>query len=266
MNLKFLLLLLIVLTPSFAKAQADITTIHSRAKDTFLKVEEIDGLAIALRRLQVSSLPADKQMLVFESYRLITDRYAANNHFKQAFLMYQDYLTLKEKSLTAEKKFAILHARDESTRKQAELASGIKNTAGEIDRLEHSKQQTETRNSIFIRNLVILLFLMGGVFAFLFARISIKVKRVNQEVRQYKTELFAMEKAALLGRIGNKVTGKSKQQAEVIRNEILLVQDILKRMEPLLVKEQLPFLQAIEDSYRKAALDLNKMKAAPEPV
>lgn len=253
-----------------ASAQQDLKGIHDKVVNPYMKVEELDVLVPALKRTMIDPVNTDQQKLLFETYRLITERYASNNHFKQAFLLFQDYLSLKEKFLSQEKAFIIREAAQSYAKKQQELNNDIKQTESEIAGLQSEMKQADNRNLLFIRNAVLLFLAMAAVFIFLFMRLSIKLQKAREEIRNYQGHLLLSEKMSLLGRLSQQVSMNSQQNMDIIRNEIAQVQDLFKRMEPLLAVEQLPVLQAIEDSYRKAALDLKKIKPAspvlPEPA
>ncbi len=253
-----------------ASAQQDLKGIHDKVVNPYLKVEELDLLVPSLKKITADPVNTDQQRLLFETFRLATERYASNNHFKQAYLLFQDYLSLKEKFLSREKASVITEAALTYAKKQQELNAGIKQTASEIARLQSEMKQADSRNLLFIRNAALLFLAMTAVFIFLFMRLSIKLQKAKEEIRQYQGHLLLTEKMALLGRLSQQVSMNSQQNMDIIRNEIAVVQELFKKMEPLLAVEQLPVLQAIEDSYRKAAQDLKKIKPAapvlPEPA
>lgn len=255
----------LTLIPSMGWCQSDLQQINSRLKNNFIKTEEVDQLIPALKKIPVDPNSGDQQKLLFETYLMATDRYASSNHFKQAYVLFQEYLSIKEKALAHEKAGIIKGEIESNTRKKLMTGVAIKNTGDELKILESNLKEATLRNSNFIRNMILVVILIAGIFAVLLLRISLKIKKLKDDIAGYKTDLMAMEKSALLGHLGIQVNHNRQANIQVIGKEITTVSELLKRMEPLMAKDQLPALKAIEDSYHEAERGIQQMRMR-EPI
>ena len=109
---KLVLTFFIIATPLiavFAQSQEELQTMNNKSKFQFVRPETLDQLMIALRKFE-TEIERSQDTLLLDTYKNISSAYMANNHFKQAYEVYNKYLNRKEAMLSAYKSDVISKA------------------------------------------------------------------------------------------------------------------------------------------------------------
>jgi len=256
---KIIYIILLAAVPSAGFSQSDLQQLNTKVRNPFIKADEVDVVVSSLKKIQVSTTDTVQRGLLFETYRLSAERYAANNHFKQAYFLYQDYLSLKEKMLGAEKALLISQAVKSEDDQKQQTVDGIKTLKGEIAVLEKNEKAMQDREDSLIRNVSLLIILLTGLSLLLFLRISMKLKKVKAELLVARQQLLALEKTALLGRLKSQIEKSSRKHMDSIRAEITSIRALFHATEKALEKEQVQAFKKLKDLYAKAESDVNSL-------
>src|SRR5437879_3983511 len=75
----------------------DLDNLLRLAKDKYPHVDTLDRISYRLGYFDQHSPSQDRQQKIIEIYRTIANGYSINFHFKQGYIAYQKYLSLKER-------------------------------------------------------------------------------------------------------------------------------------------------------------------------
>jgi|GEM_PF-6012760 len=258
--MKKIIYIILILSVIPAMAQQDLQQLLGEVKNPYMKIDEIDAVVRNLKRIPANGLDTAQQKILFESYRLAAERYAGNNHFKQAYMLYDEYLGIKEKALAAEKAKLISATVSGNNEKQQHTIDAVKTLKAELDILEKNENQLQARSNNFIRNISLLVILLAVIFVLLFLRISWKLRKVKESLQENRTQLMGMEKAALIGRLHEQIEKSSDKQLAMISSEITSIQALVKQTESSLTREQMPVFKKIKDTFSKAEDDMKNLQ------
>src|SRR4051812_39803725 len=86
----------------------DLDNLLRLAKDKFPHVDTLDRISYRLSYFEQHAPSQDQQQKIIEIYKTIANGYSLNFHFKQGYIAYQKYLSIKERKLAKEKTAAIV--------------------------------------------------------------------------------------------------------------------------------------------------------------
>lgn len=240
----------------FAFASGEIEQLNSAVKNSYLKPEKLDGLVSSLKSKSKGDLDSLNMELLFETYRLAANCYVANNHYKQALLLYKDYLVIKEKYLAQNRSREIENQVSSNNKANNTVNVNIANLRSEITELESNASLLKSRNLGFIRNAALIIILFSAIFTMLFFRLSWKLKSLKQIVSQLNNKILAEEKVALLGRFKDPVIANSTRQLEQTKQEIVLLNALFIQTDLDVIKDQTTKIKKMKDSFAKAQGDI----------
>jgi hypothetical protein len=247
------------LLPIAGLAQGDLLRMNTMVKNTFIKTEEIDSFLPELKKIVPAKTDSAQQQMLFETYQLAATRYEANNHFKQAYLLYLDYLLLKEKTLASRKANTIEGTKSKFEKRQAEILLTVGGLKNEIQALETNEANLQSRNKSFVRNIGLIIILFSGIFVMVFLRLTWKLKNINGEVKLCQKQLMAMEKTALLGTLKEQLEINSLKRMEVTKKEIGALRELLNQMPTDKNKDQADPLKKLLEGYFKVEENLKPL-------
>jgi hypothetical protein len=248
--------LLLFLFPVTSFAQSEVSRLNGLMKNPYITTEEIDAIVPQLYKISVNNLDSFELRELFETYKLAADRYAGNNHFKQAYLVFGDYLDLKEKILAKEKAMLIAKAIDLNGSKQQQMEAETKTLKSDINLLNTKIYNLQSRNNNFIRNAALVIILFAAIFVLIFLRITMRLKRIREELIQYRKQLLSLEKTALIGRLNEQIAKSSYKNLEAARSELASLERLISQLEAGIAKEQIQTFNKIKDQFKKAESDL----------
>lgn len=200
--MKQIIILLVILncTGLFAQDINKLQQINSKAKAQFIKPESLDGLRKELREYDQSHDSLITHLL-FDTYKTISAAYMAENHFRQAYEVYNKYLWLKEAALLREKDKSIQNTITEISTKRSGDETEQKRLLYQLSSLKKENGLMADKKLSFKRNFSFALILLTSVFAVLLVSSGIKMVNLRSKLRQARERMKNIHRTAITGNL-----------------------------------------------------------------
>ncbi|MEO0312318.1 MAG: hypothetical protein RIQ89_1975, partial [Bacteroidota bacterium] len=166
----------------------DLTQIHKSVNNPYVKVTEMDAMWMGFANIDILTLDSANQQLLLGTYKLFSKNYAANAHFKQAYIAYDRMLDTKIKYLSAIKLSKIDLAQKALAAQQSQLEGSINEKESQISSLKSELDIADKNKKRFNRYLSIFTMSLIVIVAFILLRISIKLVQARKQLEFQKKE------------------------------------------------------------------------------
>ncbi len=226
---KLLLLLIINAICSFSYGQTpeELQSINSQSKTIYIKAEALDQLMISLRPFE-SKHGNGIDSVLMDTYISISKGYADNNHFKQGYEVYNQFLNYKIESLQLYKSATISAAatsinnrRQKDNTAQLELQNTINQLTIDIDDLGSDR-------SAFKKYFSFGIIALSLIFASLLVNYGMKFNNLKNTIKENKEAMLANHRLATLGHFARGYQSETGKSIVGIENSIAQIKSELK--------------------------------------
>ncbi|MBL0103962.1 MAG: hypothetical protein IPP51_09535 [Bacteroidetes bacterium] len=228
MKRAILFLFLLAGFSSFGQSPADLASINSRAKVLYIKPEAIDRLMIELRPFETMHGNGVDSLLM-DTYRVLSKGYADNNHFRQAYDVYNKYLNYKAESLslsrrsTINEKFGSISSR--SSKDQADRLD----KKNQFEQLQIDIDQLATKRKNFRRYSTFGIVALSILFAAMLVRAGVRFSNLRSKIQSDRTKMKSIQRMSVLGHFAQGYKDGLLASLTEIENSVLAFRPILKK-------------------------------------
>jgi biopolymer transport protein ExbB/TolQ len=195
----------------------NLREINSSAKELYIKPDALNSL---MKRLKVieKDIPAEDSELLLETYRIIADQYIANNHYSDAYDVYDRLITYKEAAVAA--KFVSMI---DSTKKNIEIKRLDDGT--ELMNLQNQVQQLQIDNDLLVSKRInfkkyfsFFIIALSAIFAIILMRSALKLIKIRAQLKENKEKMRSLHRISTLGSFARGMVNQSRQKAGQIED------------------------------------------------
>lgn len=230
-GLTFVLLLLLPLQVLFSQEATNLQQINSAAKTQYVKPETLDQLLIRLRPL-VENVPAGQEMLLMDTYRTIAGQYAVNNHFKQAYEVYQKYIAYKESYYSVEKGKALEAARQSVKQRNDADEIAAMDLHNQVQQLQIENDQLISKRANFKKYFSAGLIALTALFASILVGSGLKLNSIRVQLRQSRDRMKELHRISLLGACADGILENNEEKLTSLETGIEQIVTDTKTMQP----------------------------------
>lgn len=224
------LLLLIVNTVAGQSAE-DLQQINTAAKVIYVKAETLDQLMIRLRPLE-ANLPAGQEMLMMDTYRTIASGYASNNHFKQAYQVYNRYIAFKENFYRKEKANTLQAANNSIQQRKSADESSVMELQNQVSQLQIENDQLISRRSNFKKYFSAALIALTALFASLLVGSGIKLNNIRVKLKQSRERMKEIHRIATVGAFSKNIYPGTENILNQMDKDVEDIRSAVKDLQP----------------------------------
>ncbi|MCX6291872.1 MAG: hypothetical protein NT126_08920 [Bacteroidetes bacterium] len=220
---KITVLLLLFISLKSASAQdpvvpavPDLLQINTAAKNTYIKTESLDVLQQQLRYFDEHPVTGkDQQQLLLETYRAVTNGYSINNHFKQGYVVFQKYLSMKEGFLAMEKAEVIKKMNQNIANQEKSDGDAFVSIQNSVQQLQTDNENLVSKRKSFKHYFSLGIIALTVIFAFLLLQAAVKLNKTRHDLKTGRERLMTIHRVAVLGRLKD---GASAAILTILRN------------------------------------------------
>ena len=198
--------LLIALLPLRSIAETadstDLNHLNEMAKAPNLPPEQLDRIMSKLRPIAEHPNPSQEKLLL-ETYRTVATQYGANNHFKQAYQVFQSYLELKEHASLEEKNRALEDAQRSVADRRKKDDDAILSVQSKVGQLRTDNESLESHRVTFKRFFSFAVIGLSALFAAMLVSSGLKINSLRTSLAQSRKKILEMNRKATLGRMAD---------------------------------------------------------------
>lgn len=212
---------------NYGQDLATLQMLNSKAKVIYIKAEALDQIMISLRPFEdVHGNGIDS--LLMDTYKVISQGYADNNHFKQGYEVYNKYLNYKIESLRLYKLNTVSTAANSiNSRKQKDDAAQV-DLQNTISQLQIDIDQLESQRSGFKKYFSFGVILLSLVFAGLLVNYGVKFNNLRNQIKENKESMLASHRLSTVGRFAEGYQAEAGKSFVFIENTIAQIKSEIK--------------------------------------
>lgn len=211
----------------FGQDVATLQSLNARAKTIYIKAEALDQIMIALRPFE-GKHGAGIDTLLMETYKIISQGYADNNHFKQGYQVYDKYINYRIESLQLYKTATInAAAASIDSRKQKDDAAQV-DLQNTISQLQIDIDQLGSKRSGFKKYFSFGVILLSLVFAGLLVNYGVKFSNLKNQIKENKDSMLASHRLATVGSFASGYQSETGKSFVNIENTIAQIKSEIK--------------------------------------
>ena len=200
--MKKIIFIVAIITCSYSGSKAqtmeELQSINVKSKIQFVKPETLDQLMIALRSFEAAPV-RNQDTLLLETYNIISSAYMINNHFKQAYEVFNKYVKRKEAMLSADKTVLINKAVNYYTAKQLSDEKEEMELRTTLNQLKDDNESLISKRLSFKRNFSLALIILTSVFAIMLVSAGIKSMSIRSKLEQSRNKMKNIHRQAVIG-------------------------------------------------------------------
>ncbi len=208
----------------------ELQKINVAAKAQYIQPETLDQLMIRLRPF-VEQPVTGQDSLLMETFTIIANNYTSNNHFKQAYTVYNQYLDYKQNYLIKEKNKAIITANTSvGTRRDKEEVELV-DLQNKVHQLEIDIEELGAKRSGFKRYFSIALITLSAIFAAMLVSSGVKLNNMRSRLKQNRERMKEIHRVASIGSIAKGITSGLKTSMNSLTEAITSLIGQLQKIE-----------------------------------
>ncbi|CAN5534583.1 hypothetical protein BH11BAC1_BH11BAC1_06250 [soil metagenome] len=177
-------------------------------------VEALDLAAIQLHYFDSISPDHEQEKKMLTAYKALSAGFAANVHYKQGYVVFQKYLTLKEKLLAREKAEVIAKLQNDYRQNDKADEEKVVSLQNEVSQLNLDTEGFISKRSGFKNIFSIVIVVLSMLFAASLFRSGMRLKNLNTETKANQEKLAANHRLASLGYVADGIPGAFKTNLE----------------------------------------------------
>ncbi len=212
-----------------AQDNYSLVEINAAAKTQFIKPDALDRLMIRLRMIE-NNIPADQDALLAETYKTIADQYIANNHYSQAYQVYEKCMNFKQGAVA--RKFISLI---DSTKKNIEVRRT--NDGTELMNLQNQVQELQIDNDLLVSKRInfkkyfsFVIIALSTLFALILVRSALKLINIRSRLKENKEMMKAQHRIATLGYFVKGLVNQTRHKAGQLEDMAASIQAGLQNL------------------------------------
>ena len=179
---------------------SDLNQLNASAKNQFVTPEALDKIQHDLKYFDEHPVSKEQQELLLDTYRAVANSYSLNNHFKQGYGVYQNYLSLKEKFLADEKSAAIAKLNNDIGQKQQKDESELVSLQNQVMQLQLDNENLLSKKKSFKQYFSLSIIALTILFAFMLFQTGMKLKKLNHGLKSGRERLKSIHRIASSGK------------------------------------------------------------------
>ena len=226
------ILTIITFTCSGSNAQTmeELQSIYSKSRFQFVKPEALDQLMIELRKFEADPI-RNQDTLLLETYKSISSAYMVNNHFKQAYEVFNKYIRRKEEMLSADKTVLINKAVNYFTAKQLSDEKEEMELRSTLNQLKDDNESLTSKRQSFKRNFSLALIILTSVFAIMLVSAGIKAFSIRSKLEQSRNRMKNIHRQAVIGNFSTSLIPNLSSILKESSIQIKELQQLLKKQD-----------------------------------
>ena len=233
-----------------AQTMEELQSIKSKSQLQFVKPETLDQLMIAIRGFETEPV-RNQDTLLLETYKSISSAYMINNHFKQAYEVFNKYIKRKEAMLSADKKILINKAVNTFNAKQLSDEKEEKALQTTLNQLKDDNESLTSKRLSFKRNFSLALIFLTSVFAIMLVSAGIKSMSIRSKLAQSRNKMRNIHRQAVIGNFSKSLIPNLNAVFKACSNQTKELHQLLKKQDQsfLPVKEAIQQLSQVEKHF-----------------
>ena len=226
---KIILLILfsIIWSTNYGQDAATLQDLNTRAKTIYDKADELDKIMIALRPFE-DKHGVGIDTLLMETYKVISQGYADNNHFKQGYEVYNKYLNYRLEVLRLYKSKAISSAAlSIDSRKQKDDVAQV-DLQNNISQLQIDIDELGSDRSVFKKYFSFGVILLSLIFAGLLVNYGVKFSNLKNQIKDNKDSMISSHRLGTIGSFASGYQSETGKSFVNIENTIAQIKSELK--------------------------------------
>ena len=229
-----------------------LKSINAKSKVQFVTPEALDQLSIAIRKYENEDFPGLDSILL-DTYLSISSGYMINNHFRQAYDVYNRYLIRKENMLTSERAVETGNAINAFAEKSQKDEKEESELLSQVVQLRMDNENLESKRLSFKSNFSFAIIILSSIFALMIVSAGIRMLGIRSKLRQSHDRMKNIHRVALIGNFENGLRSSLKSNIEYFDNQTKEIQQELKKLEQnnSVVKQSNQVISGIEKIIRE---------------
>ena len=235
---------------SNAQTMEELHSIYSKSKFQFVKPETLDQLMIALRKFEADPI-RNQDTLLLETYKSISSAYMINNHFKQAYEVFNKYIRRKEEMLAADRTVLINKAVKSFTAKQLSDEKEEMELRTTLNQLKDDNESLTSKRQSFKRNFSLALIILTSVFAIMLVSAGIKAFSIRSKLEQSRNRMKNIHRQAVIGNFSTSLIPNFSAVLKASSIQIKELHQLLKKQDQSFspIKEASQIITQVEKHY-----------------
>lgn len=182
----------------YAQTLDDLRALNAKSKTLYIKAEALDQLMIQFRPFE-SIHGNGMDSLVMDTYKTVAKGYSDNNHFRQAYDVYNRYLNYKSDFLANDRKQAISKAGGSIAERSSKDQSNQLDKKNQFEQLQIDNDQLSTKKRTFQRYSTFGIVALSILFAAMLVRAGIRYNNLKSSIKKDRARMLELQRLAVLG-------------------------------------------------------------------
>lgn len=213
--------ILLVLLAVFATGSlfaSGLEEINKEAHTLYIKPEQLDRLLIRLRQ-ETTALSEEKSLLLLDTYKTISEQYALNNHYRQAYETFLLYLNHKENYLSKIQRGSLDSARTHIGKRSQQNDADLMSLQNNLEALTIENESYLNKISFFKRYFSLLIIILSGIFAALLISFAVKLNKLNSQLKDFRDKMRTLHADGTLGILTPALFSNSIKQLSLLADQ-----------------------------------------------
>jgi hypothetical protein len=206
-----------------------LAPILQAARNPYIKPEALDQLMIRLRSIAPGENGVQPDSL-FLAYRLVANGYALNNHFRQAYDCYRNYLAIKESTLAKARKDSLIGRQQAISLRVKKEEEQVLEGNNLVQNLQIDIDQQTSRHAFMRQFFSIGLVALTALVALMLVRSSMRLNGYKNHLKESRRQLRELHRKALLGKLSRGIYATRVERRSAIAAQC---NDLVKTIQSL---------------------------------
>lgn len=198
---------------------SELQAINKSANALYVKPETLDQLMIRLRPFfQQPRKETDSLFMI--TLKTITNGYVVNNHFKQGYFVYLQYLRFKESRLKSDLDASVAAANaavNERRQKEDDELLSLKNT---VDELQDDINGYKGKRAAFKTYFSIAIIVLSMIVAAMLVSTGVRLNNLRNRIKQNRENLISSHRKSTLGALSKGLLDTIRSNVQTIGKDV----------------------------------------------
>ena len=199
MKQKVLLIFFVFLSCLVKGQQGELEALLARSKAMYVTPDVLDRVMISLRPFEENP-PEGTEVLIMQIFTTVSSGYMANNHFKQAYLVYRRYLDFKEKYYLRDKQKSIALALQSVNERSAKDKAEQMDFQNQVQQLQIDNDVLSSKSSSFKTYSIAGVILLTALFAGMLVNLGVRLNNFRSSLKGNRERIRQYQRIAQIGR------------------------------------------------------------------
>lgn len=198
---------------------SELQAINKSANALYVKPEKLDQLMIRLRPFFLQPRKETDSLFMI-TMKTITNGYVVNNHFKQGYFVYLQYLRFKESRLKSDLDASVAAANaavNERRQKEDDELLSLKNT---VDELQDDINGYKGKRAAFKTYFSIAIIVLSMIVAAMLVSTGVRLNNLRNRIKQNRENLISSHRKSTLGALSKGLLDTIRSNVQTIGKDV----------------------------------------------